>query len=151
MNTGCTQQTRVWCWGNRGSFPQEQGTLSSPWILHFCYSSSWLLLAQFDFQVSNWIHKIGGWKEIKPCNVLTEQACFGIAQIVNAELHETILNDFFFFPEYILIFKILQQIHNSNPTFCFRMEFQPYQLIKATTWSELAFKLISFVSLIHTH
>lgn len=82
--------------------------------------------------------------------MLTEQACFGIAQIMNAELHKTILNDFFF-PEYILIFKILQQIHNSNPMFCFRMEFQPYQLIKATTWSELAFKLISFVSLIHTH
>ena len=43
---------------------------------------------------------------------------------MNTELHEIISTEFF--PEYSFILKLLQQIHNSNPTFCFKMEFQPY-------------------------
>lgn len=42
----------------------------------------------------------------------------------HTERHKAIVTDFF--PEYSFILKLLLQIHNSNPMFCFKMEFQPY-------------------------
>lgn len=124
-------------------FPyQEYYVLAIPTLGYYKHSLTFKCQAEFTGPTDRN-------KQNKTFNVLTEKTCFRIAQITK----QWFPRDHFYwnFSEHSCILKLLQQIHNSNPMFCFKTKFQPYKLIKATTWSELAFKLISFVSLIHMH